>query len=99
MGGRSAGRGGCGESSGVLGTAGERLAEGLAGQVVGVSSSALSLPVVALEGRQGLGVIGDVAGWTRQARAVVGQGVLEAVVSQCLANVRNEWENVPHRSC
>lgn len=64
-----------------------------------MSSSALSLPVVALEGRQSLGVIGDVAGWARQACAVVGQGGLEAVVSHCLVNVRDEWRNVPHRSC
>lgn len=65
------------------------MAECLAGQVVGVSSGALSLPVVAFEGRQGLGVIGDVAGWTRQACAGVGQSGLEAVVSHCLVNVRN----------
>lgn len=46
-----------------------------------MSSGTLSLPVVALEGRQGLGVIGDVTGWAGQACAVVGEGVLEDVVS------------------
>jgi hypothetical protein len=61
----------------VARSADEGLAEGLAGQVVGVSSSALSLPVVTLERRQSLGVVGDVAGGAGQACTVVGKGVLE----------------------
>jgi hypothetical protein len=44
-----------------------------------VSSSALTLPVVTLEGWQSLGVVGDVASGAGQACAVVGQGVLEAM--------------------
>jgi hypothetical protein len=52
------------------------LAEGLTGQVVGVSSSALTLPVVTLERGQGLRVVGDVGSSASQACAVVCEGVL-----------------------
>jgi hypothetical protein len=62
--------------TGILLSAGKGLAEGLAGQVIGVGGCALAFPFVAFERREGLGVVGDVGGGARQACAVVYESVL-----------------------
>jgi len=64
-------------SRGILLSAGERLAESLAGKIVGVSRSALSYPFFALERWQGLGVVGNVGSRASQARAIIREGVLK----------------------
>jgi len=67
-------------SRGILLSAGERLAESLAGKIVGVSRSALSYPFFALERWQGLGVVGNVGSRASQARAIIREGVRVASV-------------------
>jgi len=61
-------------------TANERLAEGLAAEVIGVSGSALCFPLVAFQRRKGLCVVGDVGSSTSEALALESQSCLITAV-------------------
>jgi len=76
---------------GILLAADEGLAEGLATEVVGVRGCALALPIVAHEGWERLGVVGDVWSVAGQTLAVEGESIRIAGVGACLsisANLR-----------
>jgi hypothetical protein len=53
-------------------------------KIIRVSASALCLPFVTLQGREGLHVVGDVGGGASETLAVEGEGVLETGGVSCL---------------